>query len=373
MMLHHLIREVCELQLIHSESNTAAMTRRGQIVRHGIPDQIRPLLPLLAREAGLPEDDMLLVGKDGAGRKAHVPWVRVASRVNSPAPTRGWYVVYLWPQDGRGVYLALAHSSSDYRAGSFVPKATKELDRHVWWARDVLKDVLVELPHLSTDVLLSSRTRLALAYEKSCPIAHFYPVHDIPSDDSLFEHLAQMMGILARIYEADRLGKLPQSQGPEVRDIERIIQEIARPQRSKGKGPGLTAEERRAVEIHAVKVATIYLTDLGYTVEDVGSTESYDLRATKDSGNILIEVKGTTGGLGKIVLTANEVRLHKGHLDKNGLIVVHNIGLDREDKLRAFGGAILARIPWALAEDKLRPIAYSYDLTTQDQSCEAST
>lgn len=73
----------------------------------------------------------------------------------------------------------------------------------------------------------------------------------------------------------------------------------------------LTAAENKAIEQRAVEVTRAYFDGLEYETKDVGSTESYDIKATKDGQTIKIEVKGTTSDGSDVVLTSNEVELHE--------------------------------------------------------------
>jgi hypothetical protein len=52
---------------------------------------------------------------------------------------------------------------------------------------------------------------------------------------------------------------------------------------------------------------------MGRITNDVGSTESYDIKATTDGQTIKIEVKGTTSDRSDVVLTFNDVELHGEH------------------------------------------------------------
>jgi hypothetical protein len=54
----------------------------------------------------------------------------------------------------------------------------------------------------------------------------------------------------------------------------------------------LTSAENKAIEQRAVDVKRAYCDGLNYDTNDVGSTESYDIKATKDGRTLKIEVKG---------------------------------------------------------------------------------
>ncbi len=123
----------------------------------------------------------------------------------------------------------------------------------------------------------------------------------------------------------------------------------------------LSAAENRAIERRAVAVVREHFAGLGFTTEDVGATESYDIRATLGKRVVLIEVKGTTGAGESITLTANEVALHTAARD-NALAIVRHIELGQVGGTAvATGGELVLTMPWVPDPAALRPIAYTYD------------
>lgn len=130
-----------------------------------------------------------------------------------------------------------------------------------------------------------------------------------------------------------------------------------------GQGFGLSPEQRRLVEQRAMAAAADWLRANGFeALRDVAVTASCDYVANRAGHDYVIEVKGTTGDLGSIVLTANEVALHRDWRPHNLLIVVHGITLSA-DSTKAIGGEVTVYDPWVIHETTLTPIAYSYDLT----------
>jgi hypothetical protein len=66
---------------------------------------------------------------------------------------------------------------------------------------------------------------------------------------------------------------------------------------------------RRAIESHAVALATRHYQREGWTVADVSANSSYDLHCVNPGGRELrVEVKGTVGRGDAVLVTANEVR-----------------------------------------------------------------
>ena len=129
--------------------------------------------------------------------------------------------------------------------------------------------------------------------------------------------------------------------------------------KSMTQGTGLSASERRAVELAAMKAAEVELQRLGFTdIRDVAQTESFDFHAVLDGEPWVIEVNGTTNfGADQILLTANEVKLHQEFASRSCLIVVTQIRLDRA-LATAAGGVAVTFKPWGTKGWGLEPIAY---------------
>jgi hypothetical protein len=186
----------------------------------------------------------------------------------------------------------------------------------------------------------------------------------LPKEEDLVRDALLMASLLGKLYGAERFGQTPLSLSPEVRDAEAAITEIARPNAALfGQGFALTGPERRAIELRAMELASEHLRSQGHTVKDVSGSESFDLLAKRDGVELKVEVKGTTGGLGAILLTANEVELHKQASPANALIVVHSITLSDLARVpHAAGGELRIWIPWVIDERRLRSITFSYQL-----------
>ena len=82
-----------------------------------------------------------------------------------------------------------------------------------------------------------------------------------------------------------------------------------------GQGRGLTAAQRKAVETFAMARATEYYQARYDSVEDVHTKQPFDLLCAnhRDPGELRVEVKGTTGDAGTILVTQGEVRSANTH------------------------------------------------------------
>jgi len=110
-----------------------------------------------------------------------------------------------------------------------------------------------------------------------------------------------------------------------------------------------------------VDLVTQHYCELEWNVKDVGAKKSYDLHCEREGKVLYVEVKGTTSTGDRILLTRNEVLLHKKEYPMNALAIVSEISLDRSgDAPSARGGALEIISPWDIDETRLETIAYVY-------------
>jgi len=358
--MRELFEQILDFQLRHSSQNTPDMVARGKLIRDAIPEEMRGWAA--ARSAAvLPFKGRLNVqGRDGTGLKTFVPWVRIHSPELSPSAQSGWYVVYLFRQDGQGVALCISHGSTRFDGGDFKPRTAAEAASLMRWARGLIA-IQAAGVGMEIGVDLGSSEKLSRAYESTAAFSKTYPRNAIPDDDVLARDAERAVALLGELYRAQELGTAPDSEPPELKEAVELLARISRPgsrAASGGQGFGLNAAERAAVEKHAMDAAMVWLTANGFVgIRDVHLTHSCDFLAMRDEVEHAIEVKGTTSGLGKIILTANEVALHRNTHPANLLIVVHNIGL-QELRTKAVGGIVHVFDPLVIDDCELVPLSY---------------
>lgn len=361
--------EVMALQDSWSDKNTHEMQRRGIIIRNEIPAWLQSRREKLKEAMGSVGSDFAVEGRDGTGRKTEIPWVRFYSEAHSKHATDGWYCVYLFDAAGEAFYLALAHGSTRFVDGEFKPRSNTELQSLVAWASGLLGNELTATPKVVRSIDLGGKTKLSPAYARSTVAAIRYTKDNLPDDQQFLRDAVVFAALLGKIYEAQDLGRAPEAAPPELAAALQALDEVSNPlkRRKGGQGFGLSAQERKAVELHAMGLATKHLSSHGYEVKDVSGSESFDLQATDHKGGkVYVEVKGTTAGPDSIVLTSNEVALHKRQYPNTALIVVHGISLERSSKPPlTSGGMLLVLQPWKVEEDRLTPLSYRYELPVQ--------
>src|SRR5262249_50203695 len=140
----------------------------------------------------------------------------------------------------------------------------------------------------------------------------------------------------ARAHEAAliRIRILEEEAGPadsaELADAEQALDELAG-RSSRGQGPSVSPDGRRALEDHAIYMAEQHYRDRGRHVKNVSAQVPSDLHCTRGQDELHVEVKGTQSDGRHILLTRNEVAHARTTFPQVALYVVARIQLYRDE------------------------------------------
>ena len=371
-MISAQIREVLELQSKYTPKNTPEMKRRGILIRSEIAKSLEVKIAAFKSSLEIAIDDLWVQGKDGDGNKSEIPWVRLASKELSPSATKGWYVVFLFAATGSNCYLSLGHASTSYDNSSNERRSQKPLNpeiakRLMIWGREKLQLNSTKNSRLKFSRNLESKGYLAEAYDRTSLCGFEYRKTNIPNDNQIYSDVEFLLNLLAKIYQLQETDSLiPGEDSPEHKEaLTAIAQAAGRDLTGRRRQGGLRLQhaQKKVIEEHAVNVAIKHLTKKGFKdIKDVGKDHSYDVSARLNKVKFYIEVKGTISLGEKIVLTKNEVLLHRQEFPNNALIVVSQIELNRSDPPSATGGKILFISPWKIRDSDLQPLGYDYKI-----------
>lgn len=350
------LEKICALQPAYSSANTPEMKERGYLVRTELADHIKNRLSSLQQAFDPIFDDLAVESSDGIGRKTEAPWVRLFSKAMSPNPREGFYLVIHFAANGSATFITVGCGSTIWQSGDLRSLPVEELDRRTSWARSVLSRRWPVLDPFNDTIQLGAKAPLPRTFEQATAIAHRIDVDKLKQAD-IDQLLFQACERLNEIYLA-QLDSRDLSPGDQ--DIE-VMSSVLRPLRGgRRQGRGLNAADRKAVEQQAMLLATSHLESLGFECRDTSATQSFDILAKKDGSSIKIEVKGTTSDLcDSVLITKNELELHRRERGSTGLIIVSAIRLNREGQASvAEGGAVEALIGWDVDNWTLEPIAF---------------
>lgn len=357
--------QICSLQPKYTSSNTPDMQERGHLIRSVLAGELRSRLPSLRKAFDSVFDDLAVEGSDGIGRKTEAPWVRVFSKAMSPTPREGFYLVIHFAADGSAVFITVGCGSTIWRGGDLRPVSDDELKTRTSWARLIVQQKWKSLIHFDDKISLGAKAQLPRTFEKATVFAKRIAASELNTTDLdllLFRAAERLNEIyLAQIEQRD-LSPGDQSAAE--------ISVIANPLRNRAgkQGRGLTAKERQVIERHAMTLAIQHLSINGYESQDTSATKSFDILAKRAGEELLVEVKGTTSDFcDSVLMTKNEVKLHRTHKGSTGLIIVSKIRLSRDNgEPTATGGEIEALLGWDIDEWTSDPIAFQVSRKPSD-------
>ena len=360
MSITRIISRICELQPRWTSRNTAEMKERGMLVRNDLVKALRLHEGSIKDAMGRFSIDWHIHGRDGSGRKTEAPWVRICSLKMSPRATEGFYMVIHFSADGSSVFVTIGHGSNNWHPnGSLIPFKPEELATKVGLGRKVLMDRLGSMDPFVDKIRLGAVKAGPENFERATVCAKCIPVADL-SDEVFLKYVMLALKKLSVIYEAVSLGAGLDAFSLLERDADYLYSPLRN--HGAGQGFGASAEDRKAIELFAMKQAKSWMKTAGFTkIKDCSGSKSYDFVAESDSRAWKIEVKGTTADrCDAILMTSNEVELHRAERGSTVIVIVYGIILDRTGHMpRASGGTVWADVAWDIdASWSLVPTAY---------------
>lgn len=151
----------------------------------------------------------------------------------------------------------------------------------------------------------------------------------------------------------------------ELNEKEENIRPKILPKSSSGQGFGLSYEQRKAIELFAMKEVTKIYENRGWKVYDKSSTKPYDLLAVKGHQKKFIEVKGTKGEGESIILTHGEVNHAKANPKESVLVVIGRIKIkNKQDNwVGVYGELIFIKEPWIIHDQSLKATQFRYTIS----------
>lgn len=281
----------------------------------------------------------------------------------------GTYVVDIANADVKQVF----QFAFGYRASDFFGPGDHRIQDHFDWDDHVDPEARRPYPlvYFLRAPRLTSRSDSAFFRDAFGRSANWLPGQELLSDEAVAEAMARVGAVTVEEF----LGIEPPRLEPPSRS-DPVREPLTPPYSSgaaaldsdprgtqTGQGRGLTAPERRAVELHAMAIARAHFGS--WDIRDVSGSESYDLLCLRGAEELRVEVKGTTGDGGSVLLTRNEVDHARDRYPHVALVVVSGIDLAGRGTgaPTASGGALRVFLPWDVdaAGGQLR--AETYKLT----------
>src|SRR5690554_3680422 len=139
--------------------------------------------------------DYLLKASAGAGNWADVPWLSILNPAITESTQSGIYPVYLFRSDGSGVYLSLGFGTTELKRQYGTTLAKQKAEE----LRTTIRGLDNRLDDWDQKVDLRSNTTLGQSYEWASAGAKFYPLDNMPDDNTLRSNLIELLEIYADV------------------------------------------------------------------------------------------------------------------------------------------------------------------------------
>lgn len=182
-------------QLLTEIASGWVQAKNENFTGHPIANLLRRDL-IQAIETTLPSPtDYLLKASAGAGNWADVPWLSILNPAITESTQSGIYPVYLFRSDGSGVYLSLGFGTTELKRQYGTTLAKQKAEE----LRTTIRGVDNRLDDWDQKVDLRSNTTLGQSYEWASAGAKFYPLDNMPDDDTLRSDLIELLEIYADV------------------------------------------------------------------------------------------------------------------------------------------------------------------------------
>jgi Cdc6-like AAA superfamily ATPase len=175
-------------------------SRNEQFANHPIAAVLRRDLPKDLENLTENPDNFKFTGSAGQGNWTHSPWVAVFNKKITESAQSGYYIVYLFREDMKGVYLSLNQGMTDLRNQTSNNTETKEI------LRSRASDFRHKLQGNISDQFLEEidlhvvNSPNAPFYEAGNIIAKYYSAENLPPEDVLesdFREFLSLYDVLA--------------------------------------------------------------------------------------------------------------------------------------------------------------------------------
>lgn len=173
-----------------------------------------------------------------------------------------------------------------------------------------------------------------------------------PNQYYLTKFPAELVDLFAEL----SIDRLPDTPTPDVPHKEREP-------RSRTTGYVSDPVLRKAIEMQAMKQAEQFLQRRGYSTSDVSATSPYDLHASSPDGELIVEVKGSSGTATSVELTIGEVNKALDESVHAFIIVVDQIPFTRQGaNVVTQPGRLRYLSEWdnTLTESRLQPTRFRF-------------
>jgi len=161
----------------------------AKLLRNELPNEIKRII----------NTDFIVTGSPGKGNWTSLPWIGIFNPEITSSAQSGYYIVYLFTEDMKGVYLSLNQGVTNIKNKYGNKKAKEYLLKSSESFRKIIKENN-RSQELISDISLGTGN-FAPFYEAGNIYSKYYLAEDLPSEDIMVNDLKEFLDLYEMIYQ----------------------------------------------------------------------------------------------------------------------------------------------------------------------------
>lgn len=182
--LGFILKEICRENGKLFEKQVKTVSGDDEIydlLKNGLPITLKRII----ENSSFKTENYEFVGSSGQGNRARCPWTAILDKRITETVQEGYYPVYLFQEDGNGVYLSLNQGTTDIK-NQYQNKFKDELKKRADGYRNIIDSHQKPINEkIVSKIDLSLNNDTCKAYELGNVYAFHYELDNIPDDETL--------------------------------------------------------------------------------------------------------------------------------------------------------------------------------------------
>ena len=146
----------------------------------------------IVKENGLNSQKYTFDGSAGSGNRTNCPWAAIFDTRITNTAQRGFYPVYLFKEDGEGVYLSLNQGVTEIKEN--YKKKTKIVEFLESRAKKFRQILNLSDPE-NENIILSDKTEICKLYVNGNIYSKYYDIYNLPDEETLLADLNDFLNL----------------------------------------------------------------------------------------------------------------------------------------------------------------------------------
>ncbi len=153
---------------------------------------VKEIPKLLQNKSKISQSQYLFKGSIGNSNVADVPWIGIFDKDITKSAQSGYYIVYLFQTNMKGVYLSLNQGWNQYKNSFGTANGREQIKTNVNHCHKMLRSIVY---YDTKNIKLYGKSDLGKGYELGNICSKYYAFDNFPEEDELIDDLRNFIGL----------------------------------------------------------------------------------------------------------------------------------------------------------------------------------